>query len=324
MRSPIVYRYSGLDIELHLSADGCLIRYSRPKLVTDLRSDPYFRDALRKTELLYVLKYSRRPRYDRLTADIDGTEYIVFDRSKDTDLIYSMFAEKLHSKMNETWAAESVVKTVVTTAKSSYDRRFAALFALLMAKSKDYESERFIYLWMSMNALYGYMAEKHDAKLNAEWKQIKLIAEVFGFQYGQIDDAQKDKLRGTAMGVIEQMSPQESEDLSEKVVQKQKEWVLLPGLNKDVNQSCKRGRIDMAAFFLFWLPYQIRCKYFHGEKSMPVMCFAEERPLPVLRFINKTLMGFLDNELPKWFDQEALEKELLPGVHSITGDWIKR
>ena len=319
MRSPIVYRYSGLDIELHLSASGYLIRYSRPKLVTDLRSDPYFRDAVLKAELLYLLKYSRKPARGVITAVIDGTEYCVCD--KETELVYSMFSKVLSSGMNKAWNSKSVINTIASTPKSKHDRRFAALFALLMAKSKSYESEKFMYLWMSMNALYGYLAEFKEWKGRPrESDQMSLIASLHGLHYYNIGKPYKDQLRGMAMDAIAQLDREAQSALAAKVENLQKEWDDLHVLKATVNKASKPGRMDMAAFFLFWLPYQIRCKYFHGEKSMPVMCFYEEQPIPSLRFLNKVLMNFLDKELPKWFDQEALDKELLPRVRSITGD----
>ena len=62
--------------------------------------------------------------------------------------------------------------------------------------------------------------------------------------------------------------------------------------------------MDPMGLFLFWLPYQIRCKYFHAEKAIPMMCFLDETPIPAVRFINSLLEEFLDEELVKWFEDK--------------------
>ena len=59
-----------------------------------------------------------------------------------------------------------------------------------------------------------------------------------------------------------------------------------------VEESIGKNQLDPVGTFLFWLPYQLRCKYFHGEKAVPIMSFYDERPITVLKFVNKLIEMF--------------------------------
>ena len=67
---------------------------------------------------------------------------------------------------------------------------------------------------------------------------------------------------------------------------------------------------------LVWLPYQLRCKYFHAENALPMFCFSEEHPLSTLRVVNKLLEQYLDANLPQWFGDENLNNCLLPTIRT--------
>ena len=107
-----------------------------------------------------------------------------------------MFSDHLKPGLSATFWKPDIIQTILDTTKSKYDRRFAALFALMMAQSKEYESERFLYFWMAMNALYGYMAEIHMEKngkqLRKEAAQIRLISCFYNTSYYSQNDRNKN------------------------------------------------------------------------------------------------------------------------------------
>ena len=71
---------------------------------------------------------------------------------------------------------------------------------------------------------------------------------------------------------------------------------------------------------LLWLPYQIRCKYFHGEFAVPLLCFENENPLPALKVVNETLDDYLDKNLAHWFKNENQIKTIKTIVDSCSFD----
>lgn len=310
--NPITYEYGRTQITMNLSSQGFYISYERPE-VENLLKENIVRDAIRKAELLYALKYSKTLSYSRIDALINEEDVCLLDTDGgDAPLTYTMYTGRLRSPMAKAWRTKGVLESIANTAKSNYDRRHAALFALIMAKSKMYETEKFMYLWMSMNAMYGYLASIRGGKGLNESQQMTLIASIYSAKYAGGLKENRDKIRGATMGFLEKLT---SDELTELLVAIHKNnW------NEEVLQEVKvildelfgAKKIDPLAFFLLWLPYQIRCKYFHGEKAIPMISFSDERPLTVLKFVNGMLESFLDNELVRWFDEDNLDKEIIP------------
>lgn len=81
-----------------------------------------------------------------------------------------------------------------------------------------------------------------------------------------------------------------------------------------IDEAFGSTEMDPKGFFIFWLPYQLRCKYFHGEKAVPMMSFSREAPIPTLCLVNNILEDFLDSELVKWFDNDLLETVFIPRI----------
>jgi len=68
---------------------------------------------------------------------------------------------------------------------------------------------------------------------------------------------------------------------------------------------------DWLALMLFWLPYRLRCHYFHSENTVPVFCYEDEKLLQGLAFVNELLEGFLSKELTTWVTREKRESLLV-------------
>ena len=317
--NPYLYKYGSTCVALHLTKNGFVFEYDRPSKTVDLTNDNLFRDALKKIELIHILKFKQPIKYDSITAGINGLDFFIYNSKTDNPLLYSLISKSKKLSLPSMWNAPVVLQSLLDTPKTKYDRLTASLLALLTAKSKEYESERFMFLWMSMNALYGYLAERYPTKLNHEWEQISLFAKYYGLDYCAKGNAKKNQLRGKTMEFIETASESELADIITKIGKIHYDWEYPAKIKPyvDVYLEQAGGKMDPSAFFLLWLPYQIRCKYFHGEKAFPVLSFADERPIPALRFLNTILEGFLDDELVKWFNNALREQELVPKLKSI-------
>ena len=79
---------------------------------------------------------------------------------------------------------------------------------------------------------------------------------------------------------------------------------------------------DQQALMLLWLPYQIRCNYFHGENAIPVFCYQDESLLQVISFANNLLEAFLRSELIKWICKDQRQDKMQERVQQVASTMI--
>ena len=167
------------DVTLHISRDGVLITaYSAA--VKEARgildgSDLLFADAIRKALLIYVVRYNRYFSIRSAEVRIDAAPQASYSAKGNEPLVYSLSEGKLRLSFGNWWQDPDVESAVAKTSKSAYDGRYAALHALLAAKSDRYEIERFTFYWMSMNGLYSYIAERGRKRLPLKPKGHKAL-----------------------------------------------------------------------------------------------------------------------------------------------------
>lgn len=140
-RNPIYYKYGNTRVSLYLTSEDFYLTYERPKYDNSCLEDNYIKDALKKVELLYLVKNGKRAKYKKLFLIIGEDSFVLWDKQKNEPLVYSMIFGSTILKMAPEWRNHKILSFIANTAKSNYDRRFSALFALLIAKSKDFEIE---------------------------------------------------------------------------------------------------------------------------------------------------------------------------------------
>ena len=326
MRNPQVYDFDRTKgIEISVRKDGFIIRMSRYKtyLPEEVLIDRTFRDAIKKAYLLQIVQYGKCCNVKNLMISINGEVSCMYIESGD-ELLYPLCGYSLNKPLGKYWRNKQVLGVIANTPKSKYDRRFAALFAFAMARSKVFETERFMYLWMAVNSLYGHvsgMAKRDLSKEGKDWikkeyAQIKFFSLTTGYPYQQInhssteeDKKENDKLRLYLEKICH--SIQQSKDIPSFVNACRSDdrsnwWV--NQIHELLDEYKCGGLIHPYMLMLLWFPYQIRCKYFHGEMAIPFLCYKDEHPLPALQVINHFLDEFLDNNLPHWFEQNNQEE----------------
>lgn len=75
-----------------------------------------------------------------------------------------------------------------------------------------------------------------------------------------------------------------------------------------------------AGFMLLWLPYRIRCKYFHSDITMPIYAVKNESILKELEILNKIIESFLDESIPVWCVDE-IKEDYLNKLETVVRDW---
>lgn len=324
-----VYKFSSTpDIKLSVSKKGFSIDVYRTvkKDGSEILNDPLFRDALKKAAKIQLIKFgaiTKGPVY----AEIDGNSCCVFDSGTESarGLLYCMCGSVLHRKIADNWD-KSALQRIVTVTKTKTNRLDSALDAYLVAKSKVYETEKFIYLWMTMNGLYGYageVASKHVQSgeekdwISKEYAQLKFFSMLNGLAYRRIHNKKDEEaeylkkatylLNGVAAGQkTETVKSLKANDLS----------------NQLVNDLCalfaeagvEQGKLHPYAAVLIKIAYFVRCKYFHAERTIPLICFENEYPIPALRLLNAVLEDYFDENLYKWFDSDILNNEIVPRI----------
>ena len=317
---PRVYSYGSVKgIEVHLSEGGAVIvfRMSRRKPWEAFAGsdDRLVADALRKTMVLHLVRYGKALDIESLSVMIGGETREMYRASEGMPpLVYAMAEGKLLSPLGAAWHTKELEETLLSVPQSRYDGRMNALIALLIAKQKPYRSERSMYLWMAMNGFYNYLSDECKKAVEGciafgrESKQHRLLIRVMGREEIALsDDGKKERLRRELMAVLKrcQTPPEElyesalagtDSELTEALA-KLREELELPGLT------------DAFTVMTVWLPYQIRCQYFHSRQAMPIFLYGDEPLLKALGCINYFVDRYVSEELAKWLTTWEITEE---------------
>ena len=332
---PLKYNYSRTNgIELRVTRGGFSIDVKRSvtKDASSLLRDSLFRDAIKKAVVIQLIKYGFYTDAD-LYAGINGKVTCLYDSKVDASrkLIYSLCGRKLQRPMTQPWTDDSLQRVLYST-KSKANRLDAALDALLMAKSKYYETERFIYLWMAINGLYGlvaefafeYMRSKNEQNwIKKEFGKIKFFAMILGYPYRGIFNGTEDDSVKELELLLTGIDNDKVDDFINAIKINDKNNRFVEGIHNVFEKAgVEIGKMHPYVAMLLFMPYKVRCKYFHAEKAVPLICFEEEQPLLVLRVLNRAMEDYLDDNLNKWFDSGVLDAYYLPRIRNYAENCV--
>ena len=189
----------------------------------------------------------------------------------------------------------------------------ASLNALIIAKTKRFETERFLYLWMAMNALYRYYTVafcgcggKNDSVM------LKHFAALYGFGPVANNMIFEEKQRYNKIDTI--------------ILRRKTELFLEDILSTSSNSSCellsyleqKGETFSPYGYFLLTHSYYHRCELFHANRAVKLLSFPEESNILILRALNTLIENFLDTNLHLWFDIDYREN-IIKVVSSCLG-----
>lgn len=314
---PLTYKFGSTpNIELHISSQNACIVFEQgvvhepEEFLTS--KDKLRTDAVKKVMLLHLLKYGIPLKICSVNIVVDGIQHIVFNRkSGDLPLIYSMVEGKLDYPLPDGWRDDNVLRMILSMPKSRYDGRMNALIALLIAKSKKYYCEKSMYLWIGMNGFYCFLAEAVKkvcqtkiSDLGKEWQQIRYFREVMHLPRSvkRIKDDDADIICKKALSILchLEMKP---EELYSKLMSGQK-TEYSEKLAELLNEY--DAEFDPLTFLVTWLPYKIRCNYFHANQTVPLFLYADELLLKSLEYTNYFVERFIEENLPRWMQAKDL------------------
>ena len=175
----------------------------------------------------------------------------------------------------------------------------AALYAYLYSKSKQFETERFFFLWMAMNGMYVSLA---PAGIVREDRRIREFLVRFGLGEEMINSHESERLCKLVMlQLLNYQEPITRESLLEE-----NHGLLFNLLQQSilVRPDGTAYRVTPFGFMLVVLPYYLRCKLFHANKPAELFSFKNDMELNALRVVNSLIEEFLDHELLTVFSIE--------------------
>ena len=293
------------QVELRLAKDyikitAGLTRRREPQAILSERSR-LFPSALKKAMLLHFLLYSKpiSIKFYKFTVN-EKTD--VRKEPPGSPYIYSLITKKLVRALGTGWRRDEVLQGV---ASCKSDRLIAALNAYLMSKSKSNETERFMYLWMAMNGLYGHYAVTFkNCRGNNDTHMQTIFADLYGFENlpdsyfatNHRDRADKVIFRNHSesfLAALHRKKPELSEDFVRFLV-------------------LDAESVNMYGYYLIRHSYSYRCRIFHANYQLKLLSRADEAEIVVLRALSDVMEDFLDRNLPNWFDSAYVNREIVP------------
>lgn len=309
-----VYKFGHTEnIKLALSKNGCSISADLNRIYDEeemLSSGTHlFPDAFKKILLLYLIRYSKALEIKSITFKIDDEEETQTFNSPAHPPIYSMINGNLRRNIPTAFTANTVSNHLLNTPKTKYDSRIASLFAFLCSKSKSYETERFIYLWTSFNAIYGFLsdivAKAHNVdKYRREHRQIIIMQELLDVGSATINDADKTPIANQVIAILKDVNPNtvckndfENTEISEKIT-------------TVLSQDDRNYNLSPYGYLLTQFSYYFRCKIIHGSKPIFLFSYDNDREVHSLKIINALLEEFINAFLPSLFDENYINETI--------------
>lgn len=319
-----IYKYSfgSTDgLELKICETGIQISAELTNLYNKdemLSGNAYlFPDAIRKALLIYLLIYSKGLKISSITVSIDDKEETEVFNQTAKPPIYSMINTDLKRTLPLAFTSKPVIDYLLNTTKSNYGKRIASLFALLTSKSKEYETERFIYLWTSFNGIYGWLAG-YIAKANnldryrRENKQIIGIQKFLSIGAETLEEGDKTRIANSVISVLKNYSV---DDTNRRFFERKN---VAENIEKQLVKkgNCKYN-LSAYGYLLTQLSYYFRCRIVHGSKPIILFSYAGDTELHCLQILNKLLEEFIDEQLPLLFDESYIKDTVIPTTKNI-------
>ena len=309
------YDYSsnkGKGIKLQISNNAIRIiahlssLYENDEVVASTNN--IFSDAIKKALLLHLVIHSKNIHIKTMSVLIDGvSSEIPLPDGGTTPPLHSLVIANLARKTPENWSDSLFLEAVISQTRSNQDTRWASLYAALCAKSKTFEIERFIYLWMSFNGIYNYFSAKikplcpldrNGKKQNiSESHELTWLLKLYDLGQEHIYKNESKRVANDVIAILKTSDitqVQTADDLSDDL-KKRIEDVL-------VKKDGRKYNLSAYGYLLVSFAYYFRCNVFHAGKPLPLFCYKDEIELKCLHLINTLLEEVIDSSLSKIFD----------------------
>lgn len=256
------------------------------------------KESLKRVMLVHLLKYMEPINMTNISLKIikNGVCCKIIDLSQYIRL-YSMIQKRLIRPIPDEWKQESVIESILAFQKSKLElsKEISALYAYIYSKTKSYETERFSYLWMSMN---GFYSSRSDEKSDA--KQMTELVSTLNLGNRSLTRKERDSICPRVVIKLNSIDGKLSyESLSDG---RHKDFAIK--IQQYLSQlSSENNLVELSAygFMVVDFPYYLRCKYFHANKPLELFSFEGDMELRTITIANGLLEEFLDKHLYEMF-----------------------
>ena len=320
------FNYGGTkNILIKVSKDKCQAVFFMSKKKTHeeilAKGNRLFMDLYKKIILVHILLFGTELKVSKVAVEINGVKKTF---SKDNvPKMYSMIDK--HVLIPEKLKKKQVMQYLVEKTKTELSNDFlcCSLFSLIISKTKKYEIDRFISLWMSMNSYLNYFAKIYDdiaieknSKISAKDRSC-IRAFILYLNENQVY-GRDEEYEEIYKRIPEKLISLSNEELTKFYY---KEKACLQNLEVEQNDGLslmlKEHNISTFCFLLFAFPYHLRCKYIHGNKIPPIIASFDEYEVCCFRIANHFLEMFLSEEVALLFKGEKFDKSRILKIIDI-------
>lgn len=288
-----------------------------------------FRDAYRKVYLLHALLMNQGLAVNSIEVTIDGITCYYDKTTPFFPFMFSLIERKPLGLSNE-W--KLLIPEALSTPKSTMDKdlRFVSAFSYLSSRKKRYEVEQFTNLWTAMNAYYSYIAQQFEYSLRRELG--------IGNKEGALhNDLSIQRIDSRSIGALcwilcsekyRVITRKEADalwkdnyrteslicNLNENQIQElyaaskaELGGTPLPPEYKELSQCAELFGLPLFNYLLLTFPYHWRCNLFHGNRATILFTAYNDYEVRVLHTVNYFLSRFLNEEIPKMFEDTFFE-----------------
>ncbi len=286
------------DFSIEISKKYLIIAYSpyRNIFPKDIFARPVIQNLIKKLFFCYIFLYGRN-----FISENNKTEVTYNNSPVEIDFfpVYSM----IPSVVPNFSCSKKYIEEFIKLNDFESDKRFCTINNFLIAKSKSYEAEKFLYFWMSFNSYYSYIWKNSDNKSVKGTEEVKLN-NLLQIKCNSSEVFSKDE-RNLVFEWIREFFFVKAEQLNQFLDNDFQNNIVFKEFFKTIEDYVflKTGkRINGYFFILIEFCYAVRCKYFHGSKPLPIFCTQADNNWKMLEILNFILEDFLFKELPKIYE----------------------
>lgn len=302
------------NISLKISDKGITITYYGTVAYQSIDTDKkgakkdglinLLQEAVRRSVLIYMLKFGKCIKINAaiLKALTPAGKEIFNDDVKNYFELYYLSLSNTIKDISSQLKEDSVINEIMKIRKSDFDSEISALYAYLLAKSDEKETDRFQHYWMAFNGLYN--TTKNSAK-DGESQKINIFLSKIDENYSLITQNQRNKIYQRMLIVAKNI-----DIVINKASFKKSSKAIGQLLKKYFSEELKSEKDVLTkicnnpyAFFLADFTYALRCNLFHANKPMLFFSFRTEPEYKALLVANSLLEECLDEHLHKIFDR---------------------
>lgn len=268
--------------------------------------------AIKSAFLIHIIKYSKHISIRTVTAKIDDEEEVIFDSKENNSGNFPIFSLINGSLLKghefpESWStSRKISEAILSRRVTDFNSLDSALFALIYSKSKEYETERLVYLWMAMNGMYNHFAKMVNGITNVnippdkDSEQMKAILKFYDLGKTYVFRNDKENIARKVISVLKDYRG----DITKETLSADKE--LADNIYSQLTDENGNPKYNITpyGYLLFELPYYYRCKIFHANKPIYFFSYENEVNIRCLRIINNLMEEFLQTHLIEWFEDD--------------------